>query len=78
MCAAGGHKVLVPDAASPGLVAHYTFDDDRAADSSGLGNHAKSTPMAGPGHGPKLGPSRARDGWIHMGSHIIISYLLPF
>jgi hypothetical protein len=52
VCAEGGHKVLVPDAASPGLIAHYTFDDDRAADSSGLGNHAKNAPMAGPGHGP--------------------------
>ena len=52
VCAAGGMKVLVPDAAAPGLIAHYTFDDDRAADSSGHGNHAKSAPMAGPGYGP--------------------------
>ena len=42
----------MPDAAAPGLIAHYTFDDDRATDTSGHGNHAKVVPMAGPGHGP--------------------------
>jgi len=52
VCAAGGLKLLVPDAAAPGLIAHYTFDDDRATDTSGHGHHAKVAPMAGPGHGP--------------------------
>ena len=52
VCASGGFKILVPDAAEPGLVAHYTFDDARSSDSSGHGNHAKTAPLAGPGHGP--------------------------
>ena len=43
VCASGGLKLLVPDAAQHGLIAHYTFDDNRAADSSGHGNHAKVT-----------------------------------
>ena len=51
VCASGGLKILVPDAAQHGLIAHYTFDDNRAADSSGHGNHAKVVPNAGPGHG---------------------------
>ena len=52
LCASGGLKILVPDATEPGLIAHYNFDDDRASDSSGHGNHAKVVPNAGPGHGP--------------------------
>ena len=52
VCASGGQKILVPDGAEKGLIAHYTFDDARATDTSGHGNHAKVVPMAGPGHGP--------------------------
>ena len=52
VCAAGGLKILVPDATERGLVAHYNFDDARATDSSGHGNHPKVVPNAGPGHGP--------------------------
>lgn len=51
VCAAGGLKILVPDAAQHGLIAHYSFDDARATDSSGHGNHARVVPNAGPGHG---------------------------
>jgi len=52
VCASGGFKLLVSDATEPNLIAHYDFDDNRASDSSGHGNHAKTAPMAGPGHGP--------------------------
>jgi len=52
VCASGGLKILTPDASERGLIAHYNFDDDRASDTSGHGNHAKVVPNAGPGHGP--------------------------
>ena len=52
VCANGGFKILIPDASESGLIAHYNFDDERATDSSGHGNHAETAPMAGPGHGP--------------------------
>ncbi len=52
VCASGGNKLLLTDAPEPGLIAHYNFDDNRALDSSGNGNHAKIVPHAGPGHGP--------------------------
>ena len=52
ICADGGLKVLVADSAQTGLIAHYDFDSERAADSSGHGNHAETAPSAGPGHGP--------------------------
>ena len=51
VCASGAFKLLVADSTEPGLVAHYTFDDSRGADSSGHGNHAESAPRAGPGRG---------------------------
>ena len=52
VCADGGLKLLVADAAQEGLIAHYDFDSERGADSSGHGNHAQLAPNAGPGHGP--------------------------
>ena len=53
LCASGGLKVIVPDSMEPHLIAHYSFDDSRALDSSGHGNHASVVPMSGPGHGPE-------------------------
>jgi hypothetical protein len=44
VCASSGLKILVPDAAEPGLIAHYSFDDDRAADSSGHGTRTTELP----------------------------------
>ena len=44
-------KIITADAPEPGLIAYYNFDDARAVDSSGHGNHAEQAPMAGPGHG---------------------------
>jgi len=52
VCTDGGANVVAQDAASPGLVAYYTFDDSAGLDTSGLGNHAKVSAPAGPGHGP--------------------------
>jgi len=52
VCASSGQKILVPDAAPRGLIAQYSFDDARATDASGHGNHAKVAPNAGPGYGP--------------------------
>eukprot|EP00966_Prymnesium_polylepis_P243807 5638525-Prymnesium_polylepis.1 len=52
VCADGGSKVVSLEAASPSLAAHYTFDDRAAFDHSGSGHHARTSPNAGPGHGP--------------------------
>ena len=65
----GGKKVLTTDAASQGLVAHYTFDQLKGLDSSGNKNHAAVPPVnygAGVGGSPdaallgtKIGPGRS-------------------
>lgn len=52
LCADGGAKVMVRDAATDKLVARYTFDDGRGLDSSGHGLHARVAPLAGPGQDP--------------------------
>ena len=52
LCADGGAKVMVRDAAADKLVARYTFDDGRGLDSSGHGLHARVAPLAGPGQDP--------------------------
>ena len=45
LCADGGAKVMVRDAAADKLVARYTFDDGRGLDSSGHGLHARVAPV---------------------------------
>ena len=52
LCADGGAKVMVRDAAADKLVARYTFDDGRGLDSAGHGLHARVAPLAGPGQDP--------------------------
>ena len=60
ICLGGGKKVLTTDAASQGLVAHYTFDQLKGLDSSGNKNHAQVPPVnygagvGGKGHAAKF------------------------
>eukprot|EP00298_Acanthocystis_sp_HF-20_P009164 c18143_g1_i1.p1 GENE.c18143_g1_i1~~c18143_g1_i1.p1 ORF type:complete len:573 (-),score=261.86 c18143_g1_i1:119-1837(-) len=48
-CISGGQYAVPPPASTRGLVGRWSFDDSQALDSSGLGNHAKSSPAVGPG-----------------------------
>ena len=49
LCVEGGKKVLTADACPRGMLAHFTFDDAHALDSSGAHNHALKPPSFGPG-----------------------------
>lgn len=51
ICIAGGKKVISADAAPRSLLAHFTFDDSHALDTSGFHNHAVLAPSFGPGIG---------------------------
>ena len=53
ICVEGGKKVLAADAAPRGIIAHFTFDDAHALDTSGMHNHATKPPAVGPGIGGK-------------------------
>ena len=60
ICLGGGKRVLTTDAASQGLVAHFTFDQLKGLDSSGNKNHAAVPPVnygagvGGKGHAAKF------------------------
>ena len=49
ICLFEGRKVLLPDAAPKGMIAHWNFDGDHVVDSSGNRNHAKDPIPSGPG-----------------------------
>ena len=51
VCLFGGATVLMPDAAPPGLIGHWSFDDNAGLDSSGLQHHASSSVPSGPAAG---------------------------
>jgi len=49
ICLANGEKILLPDAVPKSMVGRWTFDDNKALDSSGKRNHAKNSIPSGPG-----------------------------
>merc|ERR1711898_31634 len=49
VCLANGEKILLPDAVPKSMVGRWTFDDNKALDSSGKRNHAKNSIPSGPG-----------------------------
>jgi len=61
ICLFGGQKVIVPDAGPPGLIGHYTFDDNHCMDSSRFGNHGAHKIAVAPGRGG-TGSSASFDG----------------
>mmetsp|Transcript_52230 Transcript_52230/g.154156 ORF Transcript_52230/g.154156 Transcript_52230/m.154156 type:complete len:401 (-) Transcript_52230:13-1215(-) len=48
VCYGGQRATLVPNAAVPGLIGHWTFDEQDPIDSSGNGNHGVSDVTHGP------------------------------
>jgi hypothetical protein len=48
VCFSDRQRVVLPNAVQPGLVAHYTFDEQSAYDASGNGNHGVNQVLHGP------------------------------
>jgi len=51
ICLFEGRKVILPDAGSPDLIVHWSFDGDLVVDASGNRNHANNTNGIGVGPG---------------------------